>query len=253
VELSRDETQALLQEVPKAYQTQINEVLLTALVQAFASWTGVPALLLDLEGHGREALFDDVDLSRTVGWFTTIFPVWLELAAGMPPEEALKSVKEQLRRIPSRGLGYGVLRYLSGEAAIVQALQAQPQAAVSFNYLGQFGASVVEASPLVLAREACGPTSSPRSPRRHLLDINGSVSDGRLQLAWTYSVELHRSATIAALAQTFIQALQTLIAHCQAPEAGGYTPSDFAKAKLSQRELDKLIATVSRSHGRPSA
>src|SRR5205823_10538717 len=95
VALSAEQTRALLQEVPPVYYTQINDVLLTALVQSFRRWTGAGSLLLDLEGHGREELFAEVDLARTVGWFTTLFPVCLELKAE-PPGEALKAVKEQL-------------------------------------------------------------------------------------------------------------------------------------------------------------
>ncbi|MFM7367945.1 MAG: condensation domain-containing protein, partial [Sphaerospermopsis kisseleviana] len=100
--LNEEQTRALLQDVPAAYNTQINDVLLTALVQSFAQWTGENSLLIDLEGHGREDLFEDVDLSRTVGWFTTLFPVGLAIQENQPGE-ALKSVKEQLRSIPNRG------------------------------------------------------------------------------------------------------------------------------------------------------
>jgi NRPS condensation-like uncharacterized protein len=128
VSLDIEETRVLLQEVPKAYNTQINDVLLTALVQAFKEWTGQRYLLVDLEGHGREAIFEDVDLSRTVGWFTTIFPVLLNLGKVSEPGEVLKSIKEQLRRIPNNGIGYGLLRYLSKDTEIVKKLQAIPQA-----------------------------------------------------------------------------------------------------------------------------
>ena len=113
VSLSTAETRVLLQEIPTAYHTQINDVLLTALVQAFAWWTGGRSLLLDLEGHGRETIVEAVDLSRTVGWFTTHFPVLLDLERPSCPGEALKSVKEQLCRIPNRGIGYGLLRSLT--------------------------------------------------------------------------------------------------------------------------------------------
>src|SRR5262249_12293204 len=112
VSLSVEETQALLQQVPEAYRTQINDVLLTAVAQAFAEWTGARTLLVNLEGHGREEILENTDLSRTVGWFTTIFPVLLDLAGTSHPGEALKTIKEQLRRIPNRGIGYGLLRYL---------------------------------------------------------------------------------------------------------------------------------------------
>ncbi|HEY2464990.1 MAG TPA: condensation domain-containing protein, partial [Steroidobacteraceae bacterium] len=117
--LSVAETQALLDEVPRAYHTQIQEVLLTALLQAFAGWTGRSALLIALEGHGREELFDQADLSRTVGWFTSLFPVLLDLGTSTDCGNALKTVKEQLRAVPRRGIGYGVLRYLTdGNLAI---------------------------------------------------------------------------------------------------------------------------------------
>jgi hypothetical protein len=107
ISLSQEETQALLQDVPAAYQTQINDVLLTALVQAVKQWTGESLLLVDLEGHGREEIFEDVDLSRTVGWFTTLFPVLLDIGAASSLADALKTVKEQLRNVPNRGIGYG--------------------------------------------------------------------------------------------------------------------------------------------------
>ncbi len=104
VALSEEETQALLTEVPQAYHTQINEVLLTALVQAFARWTGQPSLLVHLEGHGREDLFEEVDLSRTVGWFTSLMPLVLTLPEDQGPGEAFKGIKEQLRAFPRTAL-----------------------------------------------------------------------------------------------------------------------------------------------------
>src|SRR5262249_54955468 len=135
ISLSVKETRALLEEVPQAYNTHITDVLLTALVQAFSKWTGTSSLLIDLEDRGREKIFEDVDLSRTVGWFATVFPVLLDLGEASHPADALKSIKEQLRRIPNRGLDYGVLRYLSGNAEITEQLQDLPQPEVSFQYL----------------------------------------------------------------------------------------------------------------------
>src|SRR5205085_2697383 len=168
VALEAEETEALLHEVPAAYGTQINDVLLTALAQTLATWTGTPTLLLDLEGHGREALFEDVDLTRTVGWFTTIFPVLLDLAEMDGPGAALRTVKEQPRRIPRHGLGYGLLRYSSDDAR-AQQLQALPQAQVSFNYLGQLDPVLTADALFAPARESAGPANSPRNPRPYLL------------------------------------------------------------------------------------
>src|SRR5581483_6512553 len=153
--LSREETTALLQEVPNAYHTRINEVVLTALAQALALWTQQPRLLVDLEGHGREELFADVDVSRTVGWFTTLFPLLLDLSAASTPEAGLKAIKEQVRQVPGNGLGYGVLRYLRAEQE-GRVLSRQPAARISFNYLGQFDQAVQALRAFELVNEQVG-------------------------------------------------------------------------------------------------
>lgn len=239
VSLTVEETQALLHEIPSAYRTQINDLLLTALAQSFSQMTESRALLVDLEGHGREAIFDDVDLSRTVGWFTAIFPVLLNLEA-WEPGEALKSIKEQLRAIPNRGVGYGLLRYLSGDEEIAAQLRQLPQAEVSFNYLGQFDQLLPEGALFGPATESVGPARSPRVSRRYPLEINAFITGGRLQLEWTYSERIHRPETIEYLAQSYASALRALISHCLSAEAGGYTPSDFPLANLKQSKLDWL-------------
>jgi amino acid adenylation domain-containing protein/non-ribosomal peptide synthase protein (TIGR01720 family) len=252
VSLSVPDTRALLQEVPQAYNTQINDVLLTVLVQAFAQWTGTRCLLVDLEGHGREEIFAEVDLSRTVGWFTTIFPVLLELREVDHPGEALKSVKEQLRCIPHGGIGYGLLRYLNGDEAIAEKLRTLPQAEVSFNYLGQFDQVLSSDSMFGLTKESSGPEHSQLGHRSYLLDVNAFVAGGQLQLDWIYNEHRHQRATIEGLAKGFVAALQALIAHCQSPEAGGYTPSDFPLARLDEQKLSKLAILIDKSDGASS-
>jgi amino acid adenylation domain-containing protein/non-ribosomal peptide synthase protein (TIGR01720 family) len=248
VSLTREETQALLQEVPKAYNTQINDVLLTALVQVLGKWTGSNLLLLDLEGHGREDIFTDVDLSRTVGWFTTIFPVLLELSVNEDLGNILKSIKEQLRQIPDKGIGYGILRYLQQDAEISSCLQTYPPAQISFNYLGQFDQALSKSADFQLTTESLGAVQSLNNLRSHLLDINGIIVQGQLQIDWTYSKNSHQYATIKNLAQEFIEVLRSLIAHCLSPEVGGYTPSDFPLARLTQAQLDtQLSKTTARN------
>ncbi|MEH2313988.1 MAG: amino acid adenylation domain-containing protein [Nostoc sp.] len=247
VSLSVKETQALLQKVPAAYQTQINDVLLTALVQAFAQWTGKSSLLVDLEGHGREELFENVDVSRTVGWFTSIFSVHLSLENASQPGKSLMAIKEQLRAIPNRGISYGLLHYLTRDQEITEQLSLLPKAEVIFNYLGQFDQVLPESSLFSLAQESIGPSHSLRSKRTHLLEINGGISQGRLQMSWTYSQKLHRQTTVEVLAQGFIEALRSLITHCQSPDAGGFTPSDFAKfeqSQWSQADLDAITGAI---------
>jgi non-ribosomal peptide synthase protein (TIGR01720 family) len=241
---SEDETRALLQEVPAAYHTQINDVLMAGLTQTFLNWTREPRLLVDMEGHGREELIENIDLSRTVGWFTTVFPVLLELEKTSGPGQALKSIKEQLRQIPNRGIGYGLLRYMSRDGELQETLRMFPSPEVCFNYLGQWDNTLTEDSPFVTAQESGGSTRSERGLRTYLLDISGSVYSGQLQMNWTYSENIHQRTTIETLAQNFMEALRAMIAHCQAPEAGGFTPSDFPAANLNQTDLDNFISSL---------
>jgi amino acid adenylation domain-containing protein/non-ribosomal peptide synthase protein (TIGR01720 family) len=248
--LDAAETQALLQDVPAVYRTQINDILLTALAQAFAGWTGGSTLRLDLEGHGREDLFDEIDLSRTVGWFTSIFPVWLNLNPVTDWGDAIQSVKQQLRQIPLQGIGFGLLRYLSSTGAPLRSL---PPAQVSFNYLGQIDQTlpetISETARLRLAPEGLSATQtqvvqSLRNPRPYLLDVSGLILGGQLQMTWAYSAAIHRQDTIERLAQDFLAALRSLIAHCQSSQARAYIPSDFPDVQLSQEQLDSVLAEI---------
>ena len=247
VSLSADETRVLLQEVPVAFRTQINEVLLTALMRCFAQWTGSSKLLLDLEGHGREDVLEGIDLSRTVGWFTTIFPVVLDTGKSSTPVEALRLVKEQLRSIPNRGIGYGLLRYANDAPEIAEKLRALPRAEVRFNYLGQLDRAFADSFAFRVAPESSGPAQSPRARRAYLLNIIGSVTGGALRLEWTYSENLHRRATVERLAESYIEELRTLITQSRTCDPASYSPYDFPRAKLNQEELSKVLAKVAGS------
>ncbi|HET8586931.1 MAG TPA: condensation domain-containing protein, partial [Candidatus Limnocylindria bacterium] len=219
--LSVEETRSLLQDAPKAYRTQINDILLTALGEALARWSGSRRQLIAMEGHGREPLFPDVDLSRTVGWFTSLYPVLLDLPT-YEPGSSLKAVKEQLRHIPGRGIGYGILRYLAADDATGAKLAAFPQPAVIFNYVGQFDQVLQEDRGLSLASEPIGPQQSPRAPRPFVLEVTGVVVAGRLQLDIRYSRNLHRRETVAGLLDVISSVLRELVDHCQSDQAGGY-------------------------------
>jgi non-ribosomal peptide synthase protein (TIGR01720 family) len=237
--LDAAETRALLQDVHRAYRTRIDDVLLTALVRAFSRFTGQASLLVDLEGHGREDLAEGVDVSRTVGWFTSFFPAFLTLPEAASDGEALKAIKEQMRRIPRRGIGFGLLRYLSDEPE-ASSLRRLPPAEVSFNYLGQTDQAFSETGLLARADEEIGPYSDPRGERRHLIDVYGQVAGGRLEIHWTYSEKIHRRATIERLIEDFRAAMRALVDHCRSDEAFGYTPSDFPLARLDQAQVDRL-------------
>ncbi len=238
--LTEEETRSLLQEAQQAYHTRINDLLLTALAQTLVDWTGEPIQLIDLEGHGREELDEELDLSRTVGWFTSLYPVALDSGIGTGAGEALKRVKEQLRRVPRSGIGYGLLRYLGGDEAR-RTLQAQRPAEVCFNYLGQFQEVFGAGGAFALALEGSGAIHSPKGKRPYLFEVGGAVVTNRLRIVWAYNGDLHRRGTVERLAARFMERLRELIRHCVAQKAPGYTPSDFPDLDLSEADLRNLM------------
>ena len=252
--LTAEETRIILEVLPKLYNTQINDVLLTALLQTYTEWSGQPSILIDLEGHGREEdVVEAADLTRTIGWFTTRYPVHLTLQKNATPRDLLLAVKEQLRSIPQRGIGYGLLRYLCQDEAIRRQFASQPQPHINFNYLGQLGLAVSKNAPFVWADESVEPWRSPRGERRYLLDINAVVVFGEMKVTWTYSQQFHQQHTIERLAQRYIDILRTFIEHTHSQDAGGFSPSDFPQAKVSQTELDTLLAALNHSTNEEAA
>ncbi|VVM96644.1 non-ribosomal peptide synthetase [Pseudomonas fluorescens] len=237
--LDKTFTRQLLQQAPAAYRTQVNDLLLTALARVICRWSGHADTLIQLEGHGREDLFDDVDLTRTVGWFTSLFPVRLTPADSLPG--AIKQIKEQLRAIPNKGIGFGVLRYL-GDESVQAKLKALPVPRITFNYLGQFDGSfdAEEGALFSPAGERGGLEQSLEAPLDNWLGVEGQVYDGELDLRWTFSREQFNEATIARLADEYAAELQALISHCCEPQSMGVTPSDFPLAHIAQAQLDAI-------------
>ncbi len=237
--LSNQQTQRLLKAAPAAYRTQVNDLLLAALAEAVRRFSGESAVSVMLEGHGREDLFDGLDLTRTLGWFTSLFPV--RLSAGETLDATLKAVKEQLRATPERGVGYGVLRYLA-DPATQAALRNRPQPRLVFNYLGQFDGSFdrQQGSLFAPATEASGAARCPASPAAPVVSIDGQVYNGELSLSWSFSPELFDARAVQALAAHYQQALEAIIEHCASGVGSAITPSDVPLAGLSQAQLDRL-------------
>ena len=246
--LSEEETRALLQDVPGVYNTQINDVLLTALAKALGPWIGSEAMAIDLEGHGREEIFADLDVSRTVGWFTSTYPIVLETGQGpgWQPGKALSTVKEQLRSIPNRGLGYGVLRHISKDDRIRSRLAELPAAQIIFNYLGQVDQVLRKSTLLAPAPETSGVAIAPENRRPYVLDVSSLVVQGRLQVNWSYSHHLHRREQIEDIATRYMERLRELIDHCRSDGAGGFTPSDFPVAEMTQKELMQIASLLNK-------
>ena len=259
--LPADVSAALLTTVPEAFHGRVNDVLLAALVVALAGWRrrrapgkGISnAVLIDLEGHGREEqLFEGVDLTRTVGWFTSLFPVRLDagrldleeaLRGGAALGETLKRIKEQLRRVPGGGLGYGLLRHLNPETAPALSGLATPQ--IGFNYLGRFARAQGADWQIAPEIEALGGGGiDPDMPFGHSLEVNALTldqSDGpQLSATWSWPGALLSEEEVGDLAQGWFRALEALVRHVAEPSAGGHTPSDFPLVALSQAEVEQL-------------
>ncbi|MCX4246649.1 non-ribosomal peptide synthetase [Paraliomyxa miuraensis] len=238
VELDPSTTVTLFGEGLRAYRLRPQELLLTALARALRSWTGASATWIDLEGHGREELRPDesIDLTRTVGWFTALFPVRLALPPGDDPGRELLAVKEMLRAVPRRGVGFGVLRHLHPEGAAL----AWPRCELAFNFLGRAPGGLRGSLVRGLAEETIGPSEAPVGPRTHLLGINVGEKAGRLELAIEYSTAQHDTATVEALAHGLRGELERLLAHTTEPGAGALSPSDFPLVALDASALAGL-------------
>ncbi|MFD1935556.1 amino acid adenylation domain-containing protein [Nonomuraea mangrovi] len=259
-----EHTEPLLTTVPAAFNAGINDVLLTGLALAINKWRDRPggAVLLDLEGHGRQDVVPGADLSRTVGWFTSMYPVrlepgpadWQEASAGGPAiGRALKAVKEQLRVIPGHGIGYGLLRYLNTETA--PALAALPAPQLGFNYIGRFGVGSGDASGEDWDQVddiAKPPALDAAQAVPHVLEINAAAIDGpdgpSLSVTWAWPEALLAKPDVAELAEAWFDALRTLVRHAVDPSAGGLTPSDLS-IDLAQAEIDELEAELEAEEG----
>ncbi|CPR08018.1 non-ribosomal peptide synthetase PstA [Mycobacterium bohemicum DSM 44277] len=256
-ELDADTTRMLLGEVPAAFHAGIHDILLIAFALAlteFVGGGGAP-IGIDVEGHGRQedqaASKEHVDLSRTVGWFTTKYPValevggldWAQVTAGADALGAvIKEAKEQLRALPD-GLTYGLLRYLNPD---VDVAGADPP--IGFNYLGRLGAPATESSRDTwrISQEgasAAGVAAAIPMPLMHTLELNaGTVETDagpRLRAGWTWAPSALDQAQISRLSRLWFDALAGICAHVRGG-GGGLTPSDVVPARLSQEQIDEL-------------
>ncbi len=241
VTLDSEQTRALLQEVPRAYHTEINDILLCALAKTLCDWNEDSKIIIGMEGHGREEINDNVDISKTVGWFTSMYPVLLDLNtsdAGL--DNLIKSVKEQMRLVPDKGLGYGVLKYINKE----EVLKAAAPFEIIFNYLGQVDNVARESKWFSGAEESAGESRSPKMVVTEKLSINSIIRGGELGLTWFYSTKHFKEDTIQNIATTFITNLESLIDHCLQQQKAGetYTPSDYGLGEeISFEELDQFL------------
>nr|WP_083858705.1 non-ribosomal peptide synthetase [Paenibacillus sp. OSY-SE] len=244
VQWSREDTERLLKHVHRAYNTEMNDILLAALGMAVHKWCGRDRVLVTLEGHGRESILTDIDITRTVGWFTSEYPVLIEAEPDKTLSYRIKQVKENLRRIPNKGIGYGICRYLSSaqEPAWTEAFTPE----LRFNYLGQFDQDL-QGNELELSSYSSGSDMSDEQVRNYSLDISGMIVDGLLSLDVSYSGKEYRKETIEELAGCLLVSLQEIIDHCAAKERPELTPSDVLLQGLSVEELDQIAEQTRRN------
>ncbi|WP_328407054.1 amino acid adenylation domain-containing protein [Streptomyces violaceus] len=252
--LPRDKAGVLVAKATSAFHCGVHEVLLATLAGAVARWRGDPAVVVDVEGHGRQPI-GDLDLSRTVGWFTDIHPLRLDvtgidtaeaLSGGDAAGRLLKSVKESVRAVPDGGLGYGMLRHLNPETGPV--LAALPKPGIGFNYLGRFPSRPGGAAEPWQTVGTIGGTTDQDTALRHVLEIDAVVLDTaegpELELTVTWAGRILGEAEAESLGQGWLSMLTGLAAHIEAGGAGGHTPSDFPLTALTQRDVAEVEAAV---------
>lgn len=229
VELDAAVSAGLLQTVPTALNCRTEELLLTALSRTLHGWTGAASRLIHVERYDRVSMFEDVDLSRTVGVFSRIHPLALSCdAADEPAASTLRTVKESLRTVPVDGTGWQLLRQ-DNDSPLPDA-----PADLLFGYLGEQDG----------AAPAAGDDVDPRSPRRYPVEVDASVNDGRITLRWSYDGSRYERKTIEHLADQLIEQLRLLAGLELSADGLVHTPSDFPFARVDQSELDQLFSRL---------
>jgi amino acid adenylation domain-containing protein/non-ribosomal peptide synthase protein (TIGR01720 family) len=238
VKFEAEQTNYLLHEIPKVYHTEINDLLLAALGATLSKWSGKDQVVIGLEGHGREELSRETDVSGTVGWFTSLYPVLLKSNTGADAQ--IKGIKEQLRRVPDKGIGYGVLKYINK----TNSLQGSDPWDLIFNYLGQLDTAVENGNLITLTGEERGTEIAGEQLSSSNLSVNSHIFEGELVLNWSYSSLHYDRKTIINIAGDYINQLLHLISHCIEKGKSGsvFTPSDYGLGdEVSYEELDRFL------------
>lgn len=248
VQLNRDQTLALLEQLPRVYRIKADEVLIAALCITLSQWTGSRTISFNQERHGREHISANIDVSRTVGWCTSVFPVAITLPDSSDRGALLSCVKDHLRSIPNHGIGHGLLRYMDAKDEARHELSdfSQPgQPEAMFNYLGRTDQLVPQNS--MFLKGDLSLSRSPTAVRPHLLEINAIVANEVLTIDWSFSTRRHARTTIQTVAENFLLNLQSLVDHCLTTQKNEFAVTDLPLAKLDQGKLNKLSALLQKA------
>ncbi|WP_121692597.1 non-ribosomal peptide synthetase [Bacillus velezensis] len=240
--LTEEETSVLLQQVNRAYHTDTQDILLTAAALALRDWTGGGRLRIAMEGHGREHIMPELDISRTVGWFTSMYPVLIDLnTAGSELGTAVKTVKDTLGRIPDKGIGYGILKYMTPPEQKTIRFRQAPE--ISFNYLGQFN-DTEDQHTFSLSGLASGHDITPTWQREQAVEMSAMAAQNKLHFSLSYPPSRFSKETMEQLLQTLQQYLRDIMAHCTGKEESEKTVSDFSSKTLTSDDLDSIASFV---------
>lgn len=236
VKLSKEYTNKLLTGVNKAYNTEINDILLTALGASIKLWKGINNIIVNLEGHGREEIIKDVDITRTVGWFTSQYPVLLDMKNSNDIPYTIKTIKEYMRCIPQKGISYQMLKY-SDREDYKENLDFKEE--ISFNYLGQFDEDIntkLFANSSIIAEHSI----TPNFILLNKLNINGKIINGHLEFTILYNKKEYKEESILKFTNIFKSKIEEIIRHCIEKDDTEKTPSDFGCRDLSLNDFDKI-------------
>ncbi|RBL90546.1 non-ribosomal peptide synthetase [Chitinophaga flava] len=210
VRLNVSLTRKLLHEVAQAYQTEVNDLLLSALALTLSEWMDSDKVSVGFEKHGREDISSDIDISHTTGWFTTLSPVLLDASAGEDTGMLIQTIKRQLNEVPDKGLGFGVLKYINKEAGLI----GKDPWDIIFNYHGQIGNVSSSHKWIALTGTSSELKMIGSYTMQFKIFINSAVTDEELVIDWLYSTHHFQQSTIKALGTAYIKHLETLIHHC---------------------------------------
>lgn len=253
IELSLEETDNLLKNVNHAYRTEINDILLSALGLTLQEWAETDQILINLEGHGREEIIEQAHISRTVGWFTSQYPVLLDMHKSDDLSYHIKVVKENLRKIPNKGIGYEILKYITAKE-LKPPLSFKLTPEITFNYLGQFDSDLDRKS--FIRSPYSGGNSlgadgknniSPETKSYMVLNITGVIEGGRLNLSFSYSDQQYKEESIIKLSERYKHHLLRLITHCVQKQETERTPSDFSMKGLELEDVDDIFSLLEES------
>lgn len=233
--LDKGNTEKLLRQSNKAYNTEINDILLAALAMSISDWAGIGKVLIDLEGHGREDIIPNIDITRTIGWFTSIYPVILDVGEKNDIGILIKQVKETLRKIPNKGIGYSILKYLTNKENMKLEFKLKPQ--IGFNYLGQVEGSDEKSEIKISDVEINSCNISKTFNKQHLVDVNGMIINGELRLRFSYNQNMYSRDSILELEKMYKKNLVNIINWCAEKENIELTPSDVDNIDLTFEEL----------------